>query len=206
MAPRHAARRTRRPGRGESHVGAGSADVLRRPRCRWRDRGSGERRGRPRRQAHHPRTLLPVRPLQILDLSHGIDVPSQFDPDRGHLRAALAFLRGFVDELAQPVRRDGYEHVGYVPTQVVCDYFRGVHRFKNSAAQSTESPTRQLSPKAQRTWCCSSPTFVEDANGTRPPLPDRLKFYGPYFPRDPAVLRLVDLLRPGTRPGTRNST
>ena len=38
---------------------------------------------------------------------------------RRHLRAALSFLRGFVEDLAKPIKKDGREHIEYVPTQIV---------------------------------------------------------------------------------------
>src|SRR5437870_5994128 len=38
---------------------------------------------------------------------------------RRHLRAALSFLRGFVEGLAKPIKKDGREHIEYVPTQIV---------------------------------------------------------------------------------------
>lgn len=36
---------------------------------------------------------------------------------------ALTFLRDFVESISRPVRKDGREHIDYVPSQVVCEYF-----------------------------------------------------------------------------------
>ncbi len=68
-----------------------------------------------------------VKPLRILDLTALPDMPSQFDEDNWHMRAPIGFLHEFVEDLTKPVARDGYEHVEYVPTQVVTEYVR--HHF-----------------------------------------------------------------------------
>jgi RES domain len=51
-------------------------------------------------------------------------VPSLFDPERRHLRAALIFLRHFVVEIKKSFKRDDRIHIEYVPTQVVTEWFR----------------------------------------------------------------------------------
>ncbi len=66
----------------------------------------------------------PAKPLLLLDLTKLPEMPSQFDEENRHLRAPLAFLRSFAHDLTKPVARDGYEHVDYVPTQVVTEYVR----------------------------------------------------------------------------------
>ena len=42
-------------------------------------------------------------------------------------KAAIAFLHQFVEDATLPIERDGREHIEYVPTQIVTEYFR--HRF-----------------------------------------------------------------------------
>lgn len=69
--------------------------------------------------------------LTILDLAKVPGVPSLFDEDRRHLRAGLKFIRGFADDLALPITRDGREHIDYVPTQLVSEYFRTVFKLSN---------------------------------------------------------------------------
>jgi len=71
--------------------------------------------------------FLSARPLLLLDLTDLPSLPSPFDGANLELRKPLLFLRKFVADLAKPIQRDGYEHVEYVPTQVVTEYFR--HRF-----------------------------------------------------------------------------
>jgi hypothetical protein len=65
-----------------------------------------------------------VLPGKILDLTVMPPSPSIFDRDSRATRSGILFLNEFVDDLKQPVMKDGKEHVEYVPTQVVTEYFR----------------------------------------------------------------------------------
>ncbi|MFN7919576.1 MAG: HEPN-associated N-terminal domain-containing protein [Bryobacteraceae bacterium] len=66
-----------------------------------------------------------VRELKVLNLTD-LPQPSFFDShDFYHV---VNFLREFVRELAKPISRDGSEHVEYVPSQFVTEYFR--HKFR----------------------------------------------------------------------------
>jgi hypothetical protein len=64
-----------------------------------------------------------ARPLQVLDLSELPRVPSVFAVSREE-RGGLLFLREFVKSITAPVVHDGHEHIEYVPTQVLTEYFR----------------------------------------------------------------------------------
>lgn len=80
---------------------------------------------------HAGRTLSigsfqPVRDLQVLNLADLPNVPSVFDADRHHLIHRLRFLHAFAEDIAKPIARDGREHIEYVPTQIVTEYFRRV--------------------------------------------------------------------------------
>jgi hypothetical protein len=46
-----------------------------------------------------------------------------------YLRDHLVFLKQFVRSITQPVRHDGREHMEYVPSQIVTEYFR--HRYSS---------------------------------------------------------------------------
>lgn len=61
--------------------------------------------------------------LNILDLTKLPDNPSIFDAARSDEREAILFLYHFIGEISQPVRKNGGEHISYVPSQVVCEYF-----------------------------------------------------------------------------------
>ncbi|MDP2367427.1 HEPN-associated N-terminal domain-containing protein [Rhodoferax sp.] len=64
----------------------------------------------------------PARDLHVIDLSCFPRCPSVFsDKRRGH--DMVQFLYKFTDEISKPVAHDGSEHIEYVPTQVVSEYF-----------------------------------------------------------------------------------
>lgn len=77
-----------------------------------------------------------TRPFKVLDLTRLPDFPSLFDQDRRHLRAPLIFLRDFLKDFSKPIEKDGREHIEYVPTQVVTEYFR--HIFRNEKAEQVK--------------------------------------------------------------------
>ena len=63
------------------------------------------------------------RDLRVLDLTNIPTLPSIFDYSRRKEREGLIFLHKFVNEITKPVRKDGHEHIEYVPSQVVSEYF-----------------------------------------------------------------------------------
>lgn len=65
-----------------------------------------------------------LRDLRVVDLSDPPPPPSLFDSARRAARQPLMFLGGFAGDLSREVRRDGAEHVEYVPTQIVTEYLR----------------------------------------------------------------------------------
>lgn len=67
-------------------------------------------------------TFVVNRPLRVVDLSQLPIVPSVFAVDLKDVREEALFLIGFVQSITQPVRKDGQEHIDYVPSQVVCEY------------------------------------------------------------------------------------
>jgi RES domain-containing protein len=69
-----------------------------------------------------------TRTLRILDLTTLPPEPSIFDASRREQREGLLFLRDFVKAVCEPVSRDGREHIGYVPSQVVSEFFALVFR------------------------------------------------------------------------------
>jgi HEPN/RES N-terminal domain 1/RES domain len=62
--------------------------------------------------------------LQIIDLCDLPAIPGIFNEQKRKYRYKTLFLTEFVCELSLPVARDGFEHVDYVPTQVLTEYFR----------------------------------------------------------------------------------
>ena len=69
--------------------------------------------------------------LKVLDLCRIPPLPSIFDDQQRDLREGLLFIEEFVASISQPVRKDGTEHVEYVPSQVVSEYFAKVFRTAN---------------------------------------------------------------------------
>lgn len=73
-----------------------------------------------------------ARDLRILDLAQLPEAPSLWDPDRYHEREQVLFLEHFVEEIGKPVDKplpgeSPREHLDYVPTQVVSEFFRSVY-------------------------------------------------------------------------------
>lgn len=75
----------------------------------------------------------PARELPVLDLSELVGVPSIFDSGGRSRRPATRFISKFIRDMAEPIVRDGREHIEYVPTQVVTEYFRRVHHLLGHA-------------------------------------------------------------------------
>ncbi len=77
-------------------------------------------------------TWTNTRALNILDLTKLPDVPSfyaQVKYDRDH----LTFLQQFVEDVTKPVIHDGREHIDYVPTQILTEYFRYEYELPDKA-------------------------------------------------------------------------
>ena len=68
------------------------------------------------------------RDLCVLDLTNIPDIPSIFDRSNSIEREVLLFLSEFVEQISLPIQKDGREHVEYVPSQVVCEYFALVYK------------------------------------------------------------------------------
>jgi RES domain-containing protein/ribosomal protein L37AE/L43A len=69
-----------------------------------------------------------VRPLMVLDLTCLPLLPSVFDETKRRSREAILFLNDFVADICQPVQKDGREHISYVPSQVVSEFFAQVFK------------------------------------------------------------------------------
>lgn len=64
-----------------------------------------------------------IRPLTVLDL---LNLPSYnfFSNWRERERESFAFLEAFQRDISAPVKKDGRQHIEYVPTQVFTEYVR----------------------------------------------------------------------------------
>ncbi|MDP2045203.1 MAG: HEPN-associated N-terminal domain-containing protein, partial [Deltaproteobacteria bacterium] len=68
-----------------------------------------------------------ARKIPVLDLTRIPEVPSIFDSEKRGKRPGMIFLHEFTRELSQPIKKDGWEHIDYVPTQVMTEYFRHIY-------------------------------------------------------------------------------
>ena len=73
-------------------------------------------------------TFKTLKAFKVLDLTSLPEMPSLFDPSKRHFRAPFIFIRSFLADFSKPIERDGREHIEYVPTQVVTEYFRHIVR------------------------------------------------------------------------------
>lgn len=77
-----------------------------------------------------------TRPLKVLDLASLRPCPGLFDEERRHLRNQYSFMHAFRRDFIKPVERTSRAHAGYVPTQVVTEYFR--HVFTTPAGEQLD--------------------------------------------------------------------
>jgi hypothetical protein len=65
-----------------------------------------------------------LKDLTLIDFSNVLDVPSIFDENLNAVRPQLKFLRAFANEISKKISSDEFQHVEYVPTQIVTEFFR----------------------------------------------------------------------------------
>jgi len=88
-------------------------------------------------------TFRVTKAIQVLDLTRLPARPSFFDRDIGYDRYAVHFLHAFVESLAAKVEPGEREHIDYVPTQVVTEWFRTVFRYRDSPIDGIYYPSSQ---------------------------------------------------------------
>lgn len=114
-----------------------------------------------------------VKKIKVLDLTRIPPLPSIFDKQKYHLRSSIKFLKSFLKDFSRSVVRDGHEHVDYVPTQVLTEYFRLIVRSENEPVRGIVYPsTRRSNGKsvvlfANRKNCISSSQTVTDESMLR---------------------------------------
>jgi hypothetical protein len=99
-----------------------------------------------------------VKDLRLLDLTDLPPTPSVFLPDAFERRIRITFLKRFVRDLRKAIARDGREHIEYVPTQVVTEYFR--HFFKDDEGR----PLDGILYKSAKTGGVNCVLFCENDN------------------------------------------
>lgn len=73
----------------------------------------------------------PNKTLHVIDLTNLPTPPSMFDVENFKNFYSTRFLRDFVDDISKSITRDGKEHIDYVPTQIVTEYFRYIFTNKS---------------------------------------------------------------------------
>ena len=116
-------------------------------------------------------TFRPTRNLRVLDLADLPEVPSVFEDEGHHRIHPLRFLHAFARDIAKPINRDGREHIEYVPTQIVTEYFRHVFRDADNLAidgiiyrSSRDGGTRALVLFCENQQCSAvegGPVYLE---------------------------------------------
>lgn len=77
-------------------------------------------------------TFATRRPLLLLDLSTSSRDIDYFEMDSEPLQR-MRFVERFREAIAEPAARDDRNHIDYVPTQIVAEYFRTVYRYHDQA-------------------------------------------------------------------------
>lgn len=67
-------------------------------------------------------------PVMAIDLSSIPTPPSIFDVEKMLDRDAILFLKSFVTAIATPVAKKGRQHIEYVPSQILSEYFYQIFR------------------------------------------------------------------------------
>lgn len=69
--------------------------------------------------------------IRVIDLTKVMPIPSIFNLENRNFRFDLSFLNSFLFDFIKPIKKDGKEHIEYVPTQVVTEYFRYIFTDNN---------------------------------------------------------------------------
>jgi hypothetical protein len=76
------------------------------------------------------------RELRLIDFISLPKIPSLLDPSLYDQRHNILFLYQLKDDITKPVSKDGREHIEYIPTQVISEYFR--YRFRDSEGEGVD--------------------------------------------------------------------
>jgi hypothetical protein len=86
-----------------------------------------------------------TQPIRTLDFTKLPEIPDFYAPHDPYERERLMFLHHFVENITQPVTHDGREHIDYVPTQILTEFFR--YRFHTEGNAQLDAI---VYPSAQR--------------------------------------------------------
>jgi hypothetical protein len=108
-------------------------------------------------------TFLPVKELRVLDLAKLPEIPSIYDEERSYLIHPLQFLHSFAYDISKPISRDGREHIEYVPTQIVTEYFRRVFKVGNQRIDGISYRSSKAKGKVAFVLFCENEQCIDGA-------------------------------------------
>lgn len=79
----------------------------------------------------HYGAFYPSHPLILIDFTKKLYLPSIYSKNR-EIRSDIRLMRSFIKDFSLPIDRNGYEHIDYIPTQVITEYLRFNYKFKQS--------------------------------------------------------------------------
>lgn len=108
------------------------------------------------------------REIVLVDLTGEILIPSLFNEHSNKDRPLWSFIKYFLDDFRQPIEKDGREHIDYVPTQVVSEFFKssnheGVGRISGILYDSAPMPGKQAVVLFADSSCISDESDVSNS-------------------------------------------
>lgn len=106
-------------------------------------------------------TFRPMRELRVLDLANLPGIPSIYDEENNYLIHPLRFLDSFAQDISRPIERDGREHIEYVPTQIVTEYFRRVFKIDGQRIDGISYPSSKAKGKVAFVLFCENQQCID---------------------------------------------
>lgn len=141
-----------------------------------------------------------ARDFLVLDLTRLPKIPSMFDSARRDTRPEIMFLDDFTEDLGKQIKKDGREHLEYIPTQIVTEFFRHIY-----VSSESEFLKGILYPSAQNKGgkCCVLFFRSEDCcdiitgwqSATKEFMPDVQRYW---LGLNPSSITVVDRYRSKT--------
>ena len=109
-------------------------------------------------------TFCVLKPLNLIDFSKLPKPVGIFSECSRKERHGISFIREFLTDFTAPVKKDGREHIDYVPTQIISEHFRYIHN--NPDGKKIDGiiyPSSKLRGKKAIVLFCQNNNCVEEA-------------------------------------------